>query len=103
MTRPEWWPKNPYPKSVFPMTDDEYIKAIPDPVLRTAISGYSGRWVFEMADRMFYKAWKEHEEENIPIPIIEAECAKGGEHEWGIDGQHQNEFCKKCFITKPEL
>ena len=62
MTRPMWWPKNPYPESVFPMTDEEYIKAIPDPVLRTAISGYSGRWVFEMASRMFYKAWREHEE-----------------------------------------
>jgi hypothetical protein len=23
------------------------------------------------------------------------------EHEWGTDGQHSNEFCKKCFITKP--
>jgi hypothetical protein len=24
------------------------------------------------------------------------------EHEWGIDGQHSNEFCKKCFVDKPE-
>lgn len=21
-------------------------------------------------------------------------------HEWGIDGMHQNEYCKKCFISK---
>ncbi len=27
-------------------------------------------------------------------------CAKGGDHEWGIDGLHQNVFCKKCFVNK---
>lgn len=27
---------------------------------------------------------------------------RGCEHEWGIDGQHSNEFCKKCFVNKPE-
>ena len=27
--------------------------------------------------------------------------AKGGcQHEWGIDGAHSNEFCKKCFVTR---
>ena len=27
-------------------------------------------------------------------------CPKGGEHEWGTDGVHNNEFYKKCFISK---
>lgn len=31
------------------------------------------------------------------------ECPKGGEHEWGIDGMHSNEYCKKCFIDRPDL
>lgn len=22
------------------------------------------------------------------------------QHEWGTDGQHQNEYCKKCFTQK---
>ena len=26
----------------------------------------------------------------------------GCDHEWGIDGMHSNEFCKKCFISKPD-
>lgn len=30
-----------------------------------------------------------------------AACRKGGAHQWGTDGQHSNEFCKKCFATKP--
>ena len=29
-------------------------------------------------------------------------CPKGGEHKWGIDGQHSNEYCKKCFKDKPK-
>ena len=24
------------------------------------------------------------------------------DHEWGIDGQHSNEYCKKCYINKPD-
>lgn len=28
-------------------------------------------------------------------------CSKGGEHVWGTDGQHSNEFCKRCFVSKP--
>jgi hypothetical protein len=23
------------------------------------------------------------------------------EHNWGIDGMHNNEYCKKCFVGKP--
>jgi len=30
-------------------------------------------------------------------------CTKGGDHQWGTDGQHSNEFCKKCFTSKPKL
>jgi hypothetical protein len=32
--------------------------------------------------------------DNIP-------CPKGGNHEWGIDGAHNNEYCKKCFCNSP--
>ena len=31
-----------------------------------------------------------------------AGCSKGGDHEWGTDGAHQNVFCKKCFVSKVE-
>jgi len=29
------------------------------------------------------------------------DCSKGGQHEWGTDGLHSNQFCKKCFIDFP--
>ena len=25
------------------------------------------------------------------------------DHVWGTDGMHSNEFCKKCFMSKPNL
>ena len=30
------------------------------------------------------------------------ECPKGGDHLWGIDGAHSNEYCKKCFMSKED-
>ena len=47
---PDWWPQCPYSSKVFPMTEEQYLKAVPDPHLRTAISGYlmrEGWCVFE--------------------------------------------------------
>lgn len=35
--------------------------------------------------------------------VIEAAvCPKGGSHVWGIDGAHNNEYCKKCFMARPK-
>lgn len=52
--KPDWWPKNPYPKSVFVMTIDEYAKTVPNPKTRTAISGCLGRMFFEtISDDLF--------------------------------------------------
>jgi len=31
--------------------------------------------------------------------MIVSDC----EHEFGTDGIHSNEYCKKCFISKPNL
>ena len=58
---PHWWPECPYFESAFPMTIDEYVAAVPDPQLRTAISGYlmrQGWCVFEM---QLMKAIKDYE------------------------------------------
>ena len=52
-------PENPYPESVFPMTEEEYVKVIPDPRTRTAISGFMGRFVFEVTKRRFIEALKD--------------------------------------------
>jgi len=54
--KPAWWPDNPYPESMFPMTDDEYVKAIPDPKMRTAISGCLGRLFWDIASESIYNA-----------------------------------------------
>lgn len=25
------------------------------------------------------------------------------DHVWGTDGMHSNEYCKKCFMSKPKI
>jgi hypothetical protein len=50
------WPDNPYPEKIFPMDMDRYVKAVSDPVLRTAISGCIGRWVWDVASAAIGKA-----------------------------------------------
>jgi len=55
MSKPDLWPKNPYPIEIFPMTIDEYIEQIPDPILRTAISGYLGRLFWNIASETIWE------------------------------------------------
>jgi hypothetical protein len=64
MKRPKWWPENQYPESVFTMTEEEYVDAIPDEHLRTRISGFMARFGWDRADESIYKAWKD----TIPAP-----------------------------------
>jgi hypothetical protein len=59
MEKPEWWPECPYPESVFTMTEDEYVKAIPDPHLRTAISGFCGRYFWTLASDFIWEKFQD--------------------------------------------
>jgi hypothetical protein len=45
----------PWPESVWPMTDDEYVKAVPDPKKRTAISGFLMRKGWELCRKEMLK------------------------------------------------
>lgn len=48
-SKPHWWPQNPYPKDIFVGGIEDYIAAIPDNTLRTAISGILGNIFWTMA------------------------------------------------------
>lgn len=64
--KPDWWPKCPYPESIFPMSVDAYPKIVPDPQTRTALSGALGRLWWNMAsDEVFRRYLEEIEENNI--------------------------------------
>ena len=41
--KPDWWPQNPYPKSVFTMPEEKYEQIVPDDMVRTGLSGMLGR------------------------------------------------------------
>ena len=61
--RPAWWPENPYPEDIFPMTVDEYVAAVPEPHLRSAVSGSLARWAWGVASNMIWEAWQEEQRE----------------------------------------
>lgn len=82
---PAWFPENPYFRSAFPMTTREYTTALPDHLLRTAISGCVGRWVFQATRRRFMAAWRERQ--NELEHQIEKALGTYPEH-WDIDADH---------------
>lgn len=57
--KPDWWPKNPYPISVFPISEDRYPEIVPDPGLRTALSGMLGRRFWDVASEAIWVAMLE--------------------------------------------
>lgn len=74
MKKPEWWPKNPYPESVFPMATERYLEIVPDPELRTALSGMLGRQFWDIASEAI---WEKMCQVMLDIPdeIVEIACA----------------------------
>ena len=58
--KPDWWPKNPYPEDVFPMTREDYVLYAPDPLLRTALSGCLGRLFWGLASDYIWEAYQNH-------------------------------------------
>jgi hypothetical protein len=38
---------------------------------------------------------------NLLIAVSNTDKEQSCRHKWGTDGAHSNEFCKKCFASKP--
>jgi len=53
--KPRWWPKNPYPKTVFTMERDKYAEIVPDEKTRTALSGMLGREFWDIASNSIWE------------------------------------------------
>ena len=63
MNKPSFWPKNPYPESIFPMPRERYPEIVPDSELRTALSGMLGRELWDIASEAIWAAMLEAEDE----------------------------------------
>jgi len=63
MNKPDWWPKNPYPESVFTMKEEQYADIVVDSNLRTALSGMLGRLFWNMASEAIWQAILQANEE----------------------------------------
>jgi len=53
--RPAWWPQNPYPKDIFVMPQEKYEEIVPDPDLRTGLSGMLGRIFWDIAETSIWE------------------------------------------------
>lgn len=58
MEKPKWWPKNPYPETIFVMKRERYPEIVPDPDLRTGLSGMLGREFWEIASKSIWNAFQ---------------------------------------------
>ena len=65
--KPDWWPKCPYPEGIFPMPLTRYEEIVPDPHLRTALSGCLGREFWNIASEAI---WERFCESEVPIDIV---------------------------------
>ncbi len=61
--RPEWWPENPYPESVFRMTEAGYVESLPDKARRGAVSGYLRRMFWNRASNSIFEAMQSSQQE----------------------------------------
>lgn len=55
-----WWHETPYPEDIWTMTTEQYVAAVPDPQLRTAISGYLMRAGWKVAAQTIKEALEEY-------------------------------------------
>jgi len=84
MSKPEWWPKNPYPQDIFTMTGGQYAEATPDHDLRTAISGYNGRRFWEIAAETIYDALSSDEVRERLAALYHEQWSAWGVHQFSI-------------------
>ena len=63
--KPSWWPENPYPEDVFPGSVDDYVAAVPDPKLRTHLSGALGRDFWNVASEMIWGRYREQMDRTV--------------------------------------
>jgi len=81
--KPDWWPKNPYPIDIFPMARERYPEIVPDPQLRTALSGMLGREFWDIAVETIWEAMLEAVEDGYLTIItdkITDGCCTGTEY-----------------------
>jgi len=46
---------------------------------------------------------KYFEEKIRMLKVVRKMIISKCEHVWGTDGMHSNEYCKKCFMPKPDI
>jgi len=65
--KPDWWPRDPFPEDIFPMARERYQEIVPDPDIRTALSGCLGRMFWEAASDTIFDAFRVAREAEVSV------------------------------------
>jgi len=82
--KPNWWPVCPYPESVFTMKRERYPEIVPDPDVRTGLSGMLGREFWNIASEAIWEAFSE------------ANPADIGQRLWTLFQEHRDQVVISC-------
>lgn len=79
--KPTWWPDNPYPETIFPMKRERYPEIVPDPELRTALSGCLGHLFWDIASESIWHRLKDAVENGDVVfkPFIDTGLEKAAD------------------------
>ena len=75
--KPDWWPRCPYPETVFVMKMERYPEIVPDERVRTGLSGMLGREFWNIASDTIWGAMIVAHEDGEPCPFCEEEQGDG--------------------------
>ena len=99
MEKPDWWPRNPYPATIFQMSEEEYLRALPDPKTRTSVSGLLGREFWEIASEAIFDAWQAAAEQSI-LDACE-QCVYWDEDDWACQQEGVRVHSKPPRMSEP--
>lgn len=80
--KPDWWPRDPFPEDIFPMARERYQEIVPDPDIRSALSGCLGRHFWGIASDAIWNAFRLAREEEDDISVAASVQPEGEPGEW---------------------
>lgn len=95
--RPDWWPSNPFPASVFTLTAEQLRALIPSDLMRTGVAGLLMRQGWELASEAIYARLLEtagHEPPSVRV------CALPTCDTVIVEGRHDRAFCSDACRKK---
>lgn len=101
--KPNWWPENPYPEKIFTMPRKRYAEIVPDPVIRTGLSGMLGREFWDIASNTIWEAVEKRLEQlQAELNETRRDLLEFGRHSEGCSHAFDVKYRCRCGWLKTE-